>query len=172
MSEFTHQRHKPPLQLPAGCELVVACPPLRSNINVSRILRAASCCGVQRMIVCGRPKVDPKIARDAAEHVVLEVRRSLPPVLQKLRADGYQLVGLEQVSNSVCLYEFSFAARSVLVLGHERLGLEQKTLDLLDQVVEIPVFGLPYSFNVATAAAMAMYEYCRQAVIRGPTGLP
>jgi tRNA G18 (ribose-2'-O)-methylase SpoU len=24
------------------------------------------------------------------------------------------------------------------------------------------VFGLPYSHNVATATAMAMYEYCRQ----------
>ena len=35
-------------------------------------------------------------------------------------------------------------------------------LNLLDDVVEIPVWGLPYSHNVATAAAMALYEYCRQ----------
>ena len=33
---------------------------------------------------------------------------------------------------------------------------------LLDDVVEIPVYGLPYSYNVVTAATMAMYEYCRQ----------
>jgi len=29
-------------------------------------------------------------------------------------------------------------------------------------VIEIPVFGLPYSYNVATATALALYEYCRQ----------
>ena len=55
-----------------------------------------------------------------------------------------------------------FRPRTVLVVGHERQGLDAATLDLLDAVVEIPVFGLPYSHNVATATAMALYEYCRQ----------
>jgi tRNA G18 (ribose-2'-O)-methylase SpoU len=32
----------------------------------------------------------------------------------------------------------------------------------LDDVIEIPVYGQPYSFNVATATTMAVYEYCRQ----------
>ena len=27
---------------------------------------------------------------------------------------------------------------------------------------EIPVYGLPYAHNVATATAMALYEFCRQ----------
>jgi tRNA G18 (ribose-2'-O)-methylase SpoU len=35
-------------------------------------------------------------------------------------------------------------------------------LPLLDKVVEIPVYGLPHSYNVATATTMALYEYCRQ----------
>jgi len=48
------------------------------------------------------------------------------------------------------------------VVGHERAGLDRATLDELDRVAEIPVFGLPPSYNVATAAAMALYEYCRQ----------
>jgi tRNA G18 (ribose-2'-O)-methylase SpoU len=50
----------------------------------------------------------------------------------------------------------------VLVLGNERQGIDDDSLRLLDHAVEIPVYGLPYSFNVATAAAMALYEYCRQ----------
>ena len=33
---------------------------------------------------------------------------------------------------------------------------------LLDQTVEIPVYGLPYAHNAATATAMALYEFCRQ----------
>ncbi len=162
MGEFVHERHKPPCALPATCELLLACPVLRSNVNLSRIVRVASCCGVRRMIACGRPKLDRKIARDGAERVVIEAHRTLPPVLRRLRDEGFHLVGLEQTTNSKCLYHFSFRPRTVLVIGHERQGLDADTLALLDDVVEIPVFGLPYSYNVATATAMALYEYCRQ----------
>ena len=55
-----------------------------------------------------------------------------------------------------------FQRRSALILGSERQGLKDQFLASLDDIVEIPVYGLPYSHNVATAAAMAMYEYCRQ----------
>ena len=116
------------------------------------------------MIACGRPKVDPKIARDGAQLVRLQQRRSLPPVLRRIRDEGYQLVGLEQASQSACLYDFTFAPRTLLAIGHERHGLDQATLKVLDHVVEIPVFGLPHSYNVATATAMVLYEYCRQMV--------
>jgi len=50
----------------------------------------------------------------------------------------------------------------VLVVGNERLGIEEEVLRMLDRTVEIPVYGRPYAHNAATAAAMALYEYCRQ----------
>ena len=162
MPRFTHQRHKPPSHLERPRELVVACTPLRSNVNLSRIVRTAGCFGVGRLIACGNPKIDPKIARDAAASVSIEVRRSLAPVLKTLRTQGYQVVGLEQTSESVCLSTFSFARKTALVIGNERIGLDQDVLDLVDHVVEIPVHGMPHSLNVATAASIALYEYCRQ----------
>jgi tRNA G18 (ribose-2'-O)-methylase SpoU len=159
---FTHQRHKPSADLPGARELVVACPPMRSNVNLSRIVRAAGCCGVERLIVCGKPKIDRKIARDAVDQIQIENRSSLSPVLKKLKEDGYKLVGLEQTTNSQSLYEFHFVPRTVLVVGHERLGIEEDVLKLLDYVVEIPVYGSPLSHNAASATCMALYEYCRQ----------
>jgi len=114
------------------------------------------------MIVCGNAKVDRKIARDGADEIEIEVRRSLPPVLKKLKSDGYRIVGLEQTTDSQNLHQYSFERKTVLVPGHERLGLVQEELDLMDDVIEIPVYGLPFSYNVATATTMALYEYCRQ----------
>ena len=115
------------------------------------------------MIVCGNAKIDPTIARDALQQIQIERRRSLAPALEKLRAEeGYQLVGLEQATHSQNLHHFRFERRTALVVGHERLGLTEEVLALLDHVVEIPVYGTPYSYNVATATAMALYEYCRQ----------
>ena len=47
-------------------------------------------------------------------------------------------------------------------MGNERLGIAEDVLAVLDDIVEIPVYGLPHSFNAATATSMAIYEYCRQ----------
>jgi tRNA G18 (ribose-2'-O)-methylase SpoU len=162
MPNFTHQRHKPPARLERPRELVVACAPQRSNVNLSRIVRAASCSGVTRVIACGTAKVIDKIARDGADTITIEIHRTLPPVLKELKLAGYQLVGLEQTDQSENLHTFRFERKTALVVGNERAGLTDDVLALLDRAVEIPVYGLPYSYNVATAASMALYEYCRQ----------
>jgi tRNA G18 (ribose-2'-O)-methylase SpoU len=107
-------------------------------------------------------KIDATIARDAAEQVEIVRRRSSPHALKELSGDGYQLVGLEQTTNSINIHEFQFSRKTVLVVGHERTGLPDEVLRILDHVVEIPVWGLPYSYNAATAVTMALYEYCRQ----------
>jgi len=161
-ADFVQERHKPPTPLESPRELIVACPPLRSNVNLSRIVRAASCCGVRRLICSGNARVVGKIARDTGDAIAVEIHRTLGPVLKRLRAEGYQLVGLEQTSQSQSLFEFAFPRRTVLVVGNERLGIEQEVLRMLDATVEIPVYGLPYAHNAATAAAMALYEFCRQ----------
>jgi tRNA G18 (ribose-2'-O)-methylase SpoU len=162
MTDPIQERHKPASPLDRPRELVVACPPMRSNINLSRIVRAAGCCGVQRMICCGNAKVIGKIARDAANSVQIEVHRTLPPMLEKLRREGFEIVGLEQTTNAKSILEFVFKRRSVLVVGNERSGIEAEVLRLLDHAVEIPVYGVPYAHNAATAAVIGLYEYCRQ----------
>lgn len=178
-SRFTQQRHKPLAALDRPRELIVACAPLRSNINLSRIVRTAGCMGVPKVVCCGAARVIEKIARnsferdedgggcgdeatDAAPSVVVENHRTLAPVLRELRSQGYELVGLEQTTNSVPAFDFRFERRTALVVGNERSGLDEESLALMRRVVEIPMYGLPYALNVATAAAMTIYEYCRQ----------
>jgi tRNA G18 (ribose-2'-O)-methylase SpoU len=162
MTDFVHERHKPLAPLDRPRELIVACAPMRSNINLSRIVRAAGCCGVGTVVCCGTAKVIERIARDGAESVEVKVHRTLPPVLVDLKSQGYRLVGLEQTTGSNTLWDHAFVRRCVLVVGNERNGVDPDVLALLDDVVEIPIFGLPYSHNVATATAIAMSEYCRQ----------
>ncbi|MDX1945549.1 MAG: RNA methyltransferase [Pirellulaceae bacterium] len=161
-AQFEHLRHKPATPLARPRELVVCCAPLRSNVNLSNMVRTAGCCGVTRLIACGSPKIDKTIARDGADHMQIEVHRTLPPVLKGLKGEGFTLVGLEQATNSVSLHEYRFPRRTALILGNERLGLTDEELRLVNVVVEIPVWGMPHAYNVATSAALAMYEYCKQ----------
>ena len=160
--KFEHIRHKPPSELNQERELVIACCPLRSHVNLSTIMRMAGCSGITEVIATGNAKVNKTIARDGAENVNLTVKNSLPPVLKKLKQEGYILIGLEQTTNSTILSEYEFPRKCALVVGSEREGLSDDCLALLDAVVEIPVWGMPYSYNVATATSLALYEYCRQ----------
>lgn len=162
MPRFEHIRHRPPLQLAEPRELIVACAAMRSHINLSHIVRTCGCFGIQRVIACGAARLHERIARDGAETVTLEVHRSLPPVLDRLRSEGYQLVGLEQTTGSELLTTSTLVSKMVLVVGNERSGLEPDVLAKLDRVMEIPMAGLPHSLNAATSAAVAIYEYCRQ----------
>jgi len=142
--------------------LIVACPPMRSAVNLSRIIRAAGCFAVNRVIACGTVKLVSKIARDTGECVEIERHRTLVPVLKKLKADGYRIVALEQTDESHCIYEYAFERRTVLVVGNERAGVEEDVLAVCDEAIEIPVHGRPDSHNAATATCMSLYEYCRQ----------
>ncbi|MEX2119332.1 MAG: TrmH family RNA methyltransferase [Pirellulales bacterium] len=170
MPRFAQQRQKPPTPLERPRELIVACAPMRSNVNLSRIVRTAGCTGVRQVICCGTARIIDKIARDSVDDnegdgdsaVEIRVHRTLPGPLKELKAQGYQLVALEQTTGSHSLFDFAFARRTVLVLGNERQGLDEQVLDLVDHAVEVPVYGRPASYNVATAAAMALYEFCRQ----------
>jgi tRNA G18 (ribose-2'-O)-methylase SpoU len=169
---FVQQRHRLLTPLDRPRELIVACAPMRSNVNLSRIVRTAGCCGVTRVICCGSVRVIDKIARDSVADdasgddgplgVELRVHRTLAPVLAELKRDGYRLVGLEQTTGSQNLHSYMFPRRTVLVVGNERHGIDPDVLRLLDDVLEIPVWGRPHAYNAATATAMALYEYCRQ----------
>lgn len=141
---------------------MVVCPAFKSHVNLSRLVRLAGCAAVTRILTTGNGKVDPTIARDAADFVAIETRRSLPPVVRKLKEEGFHLVGLEQTDRSMSLYQYSFPRKTALVVGHERNGIDDEILRLLDDCVEIPVYGPPPSLNVVTAATMAIYEYCKQ----------
>lgn len=135
---------------------------MRSHVNLSHILRTCGCFGITRLVACGAAGIHGRIARDGAHSVEVVVHRSLPPVLDRLRDEGYELVGLEQTTRSEPLFQFEFRERTALVVGNERHGLGQEELDRLDRVAEIPMAGMPHSLNAATAASIAIYEYCRQ----------
>ncbi len=113
-------------------------------------------------MLTGNANLISKIARDGISELKISTHRSLKPVLLRLRSDGYRLVGLEQTTNSENIHNYKFVRRTALVVGNERTGLTADILEILDDVVEIPVYGLPHSFNAATATSMTLFEYCRQ----------
>jgi tRNA guanosine-2'-O-methyltransferase len=87
---------------------------------------------------------------------------SLPEWLEAQKMAGYTLVALQANRLATPLSDFQFPERSLLMLGRELTGIPAEVLEQCDRTVVIPQAGLVESFNVQTAAAIAMYEYACQ----------
>jgi tRNA G18 (ribose-2'-O)-methylase SpoU len=84
-----------------------------------------------------------------------------PALLDDLRASGFSLVALTPASDAREIADLAASPRSsrvALLLGHEGNGLSQEAVMRADYRVRIPMTPGADSLNVASAAAIALYE--------------
>ena len=75
------------------------------------------------------------------------------------RAAGSRILGVELADEAIRLGDLPAAdRRTVMVLGHESIGIPAEALDLLDRAVEIPMVGTGMSLNVAVAGSLVLYK--------------
>lgn len=82
-----------------------------------------------------------------------------PDALADLRADGWRAIALTPHPDAAPLHTIGSrpGARCAFVLGHEGEGLSAAALSACGERLRIPMSGFD-SLNVATAAAVALYE--------------
>jgi tRNA G18 (ribose-2'-O)-methylase SpoU len=156
--------------------LVIIAHNIRSTHNVGAILRTAEGFGVDRCFLTGytpypllpndtrlphlSAKIDAAIAKTAlgAETMVaVEHSDDLATVVAALKHEGYRIVALEQIPQSISLADYLPADKTALLLGEEVAGVSPESLQLCDEAVVIPMVGQKESFNVSVAAGIAMY---------------
>ena len=150
---------------------------VRSAHNVGSLLRTADGLGVDRVYLSGytpypAAKNDARLPHEASK-VNRRIQKTalgaeitakwdhaddIHQILNELRTQRYQIVALEQTPEATSLPKFKASSNIALVVGSEVGGLEQNILDLCDKYVQIPMSGKKESYNVATAAAMALYH--------------
>ncbi len=86
------------------------------------------------------------------------------------REAGFAVVGLELADNASPLFDLDIGPDVCLAIGHEDHGLSGATLGACDAVGFIPQMGRVGSLNVATAAAIALYELRRRDWTAGMSG--
>ena len=55
-------------------------------------------------------------------------------------------------------YEFPLA----IVVGHESNGVSKEVLDMVDMIVELPMWGINKSLNVMVSLGIVLYEVMEQ----------
>lgn len=84
------------------------------------------------------------------------------PVIAELKKKKYTVAALEQTETSTNLTGFRSPKKLAIIVGREVEGIESEVVNSCDVTLEIPMAGQKESFNVASAAAMALY-HCRLA---------
>jgi 23S rRNA (guanosine2251-2'-O)-methyltransferase len=85
----------------------------------------------------------------------------------KWKSHPYTIVGMETTSKSISYTNFMYdQSRGVaLILGNEVTGIDVDVLtseELLDAIIEIPMYGVKNSLNIAACAPIVIYEIIRQ----------
>jgi len=62
----------------------------------------------------------------------------------------------------LCLSDFQFPLKTVLLLGKEKEGVPVYLLQAVDTCVEIPQLGIIRSLNVHVSGAISIWEYTKQ----------
>lgn len=137
--------------------------------NVGMIFRLAEGFGVNQIFLCQATAVPPnrrisRAARSTIARMEYETSESTPVILEKLKKDGFSLIGLEVTDESEDLRKFDFKnlEKIALVIGAEKGGISEATLEKLDACVAIQMYGKISSLNVATATSIALYEIASQ----------
>jgi 23S rRNA (guanosine2251-2'-O)-methyltransferase len=136
---------------------------VRSALNVGAIFRTCDAAGASKLYLTGITPYPPhnripKTALGAIEFVDWERHIDGLALLEDLKSKGWQVVVVEQSDKSVPYNTVEFQANTVLVFGHEIHGVEDKIIELADQVVELPMFGQKESLNVATTVGIMAYH--------------
>lgn len=140
---------------------------VQSPYNVGAIVRSAAAYRVEHLYLAGTT-TSPAAAKTAK--VALGTERYLSwtafergaDAADAAREDGYSVVGLELADAAVPLHQLTAGPDVCLVLGNEDHGIAPATLAACDAVAFLPLMGRVGSLNVATAAAIGVYELRRR----------
>jgi len=68
-----------------------------------------------------------------------------------------RIIAVEQSSKSIPYTQARYNFPIALIFGNESFGITPETLKLVDQIVEIPMWGINKSLNVIVSAAIVSY---------------
>ncbi len=142
---------------------------IRSVENVGAMFRTADAGGIDKIYLVGvtpapldrfgRKRQDlAKSALGAEEFVKWESKKTLLPLLTKLKKENYFIIGIEQSENSIDYKKVKLKEKNAFIVGTEVSGIPENILKKCDVIAEIPMRGKKESLNVSVAFGIALFR--------------
>lgn len=146
--------------------------------NIGAIFRLADAVAVTRVYLCGMTETPPnsrikKASINTTEWVTWIYASTAVEAIQELKTShsakasrdkqisNIHIVAIEQNPASVPYDKADYKFPLALVVGNETTGVSKEVLELADQVVELPMWGVNKSLNVMVSLGIILYEVTR-----------
>ena len=145
--------------------LTLVCESVEKPGNLGAMLRTADAVGADA-VIAATPITDwgnPNVVR-ASKGTVFAVpvaAADSADVLSWAKAGGLRVVAATPDTDTL-FTDVDFTGPTAIAVGSEKHGLTDAVLASADALVRIPMTGLANSLNVATSAAIILYEAIRQ----------
>lgn len=141
---------------------------IRSAFNVGSIFRSADGAGsVKKIYLCGittdidNPKLE-KTALGATKMIPSEHYDTTHEAIEEIKELGIPIYCVELTEDAENFQSVKYPSKIALIFGHEKRGVDDKTLKIVDKKIYIPMRGLKESLNVANCASVILYEITRE----------
>lgn len=153
--------------------------------NIGGLFRLADALAIEKIYLCGEMEVPPnsrikKASIGTYKVVPWEYKKTAVEAISELRSSDQWIVtsdwnksknkslttnhqslitviAVEQHPTSIPYQKANYSLPLALILGNESYGVTDETLSLVDQIVEIPMWGINKSLNVIVSAAIVSY---------------
>jgi len=134
--------------------------------NVGAIIRSAAAFGISGVLLPEHNQAPitgsvVKVSAGMVFRVPIVSIGNINDILRDLKKRGFWIYGLNGTAKSN-ITEEKFDKPTVFVLGNESKGIREKTFELCDIPISIPMNKKCESLNVATAAAVSFYAWSKQ----------
>ncbi len=144
---------------------------IRSLYNVGSIFRTSDGAFVETLYLCGytgyppRKEID-KTALGSVESVNWRRVENTARAVEECRSAGCRIVSLEHTDRSRPYNEVEYRFPLCLIVGNEVDGISSGLVESSDMAIDIPMYGIKQSLNVAVAYGIVIYhlvnEYLKQ----------
>ena len=148
--------------------LVVVLDDVRSMHNVGSVFRSGDAFRIEKVYLCGITSTPPmaeihKTALGAEDSVAWQYFPSALEAVESLKAEGYEVLAIEQAHGSTMLQDFTPLSdkKYAVVFGNEVKGVRQEVVDSSDGCLEIPQFGTKHSLNVSVTAGIVIWHFAK-----------
>ena len=133
--------------------------------NIGSIFRLADSVAAEKVILCGETETPPhtrikKASINTTEWVAWQYFADAKTAISNLKSQisNLRVIAIEQDKNSVQYDKADYSFPVALVVGHETHGVSKSALQICDQIVEIPMWGVNKSLNVVVSLGIVLFE--------------
>mgnify|MGYP001169417815 FL=1 len=133
--------------------------------NLAAIIRSCDSIGIGSIYGVSKNNqkigVNLKSASGSNHWVHLKIYNSISSIISELKDKNFSIYAANNSDTAIDYNKVDFKKPTAIILGAELDGLSKKSLELVDQEINIPMQGMVESLNVSVAAGIIGYEILR-----------